>query len=80
LVAAHHGHGLPLFDRGPDAVQSGWDDCEPEVVDALRELFGEYGRYELERARLGRQLGVHRLAYLEALLRCADMQISREGR
>jgi CRISPR-associated endonuclease/helicase Cas3 len=80
LVAAHHGHGLPLFDRGPDAVRSGWEDCEPDIVDALHELFGEYGRYELERARLGRQLGVHRLAYLEALLRCGDMQISREGR
>ena len=75
----HHGHGLPLFNRGPDAVLDGWDECEQDVVEAVRELFGEYGRYELERARLVGALGLHRLAFLEGLLRCADMQVSIEG-
>jgi hypothetical protein len=80
LVAAHHGHGLPLFNRDADEVLNGWTECDPDVVAALKELYGPSGRYELERARLQRTLGVHRLAHLEALLRCADMQVSREGR
>jgi CRISPR-associated endonuclease/helicase Cas3 len=77
---AHHGHGLPLFNRGRDAILDGWDGCEPDVREAVSELFGGCGRYELERARLIAALGLHRLAFLEALLRCADMQVSREGR
>lgn len=80
VVAGHHGHGLPLFDRDPAAVLGDWAGCEPEVEAAVQELFGPFGVYERERSRLQRSLGVHRVAYLEALLRCADMQISREGR
>jgi len=80
IGAAHHGHGLPLFDRDADALLGDWDGGDPAVAEAVRLLFGPSGRYELERTRLQRSLGVHRLAYLEALLRCADMQVSREGR
>lgn len=80
VCCGHHGHGLPLFDRGPEAALDGWDDCDADVREALTELFGPCGRYELERARLTRTLGLHRLTFLEALLRCADMQVSREGR
>lgn len=80
LGGGHHGHGLPLFNRDPEAALDGWDDCPDEVRDGMAELFGPHGRYELERTRLLRKLGLHRLTYLEALLRCADMQISREGR
>jgi CRISPR-associated endonuclease/helicase Cas3 len=79
LVASHHGHGMPLFDRSPEAVLDGWDGCDARVEDALKELFGPCGRYELERARLERALGLHRSLHLQALLRCADMQVSREG-
>lgn len=79
IVAAHHGHGRTLFNRGPADVLDGWSGCDPQVVDELERLFGEYGSYELERRRLQRNLGIHRLAYFEALLRCADMQVSREG-
>lgn len=78
--AAHHGHGLPLFDRDPDALVGDWEACPPDVRAALDELFGPHGRYATERARLRRTLGVHGLSYLEALLRAADMQVSREGR
>jgi CRISPR-associated endonuclease/helicase Cas3 len=79
LSAAHHGHGRALFNRDADALLGEWDTCDPAIVEAARQLFGPSGRYELERTRLQRALGVHRLAYLEALLRCADMQVSREG-
>jgi CRISPR-associated endonuclease/helicase Cas3 len=79
IGGGHHGHGLSPFTRGPDSLLDGWKDCELAVVEAARELFGDCGRYELERARLLRRLGLHRLSFLEALLRCADMQVSREG-
>jgi len=78
-TAAHHGHGRPLFDRNHLEVLEGWADHDPRVADELAWLFGPHGRYEALRADLQRALGVHRLAYLEALLRCADMQVSREG-
>lgn len=78
LIAAHHGSGRPLFDRDHVAVRDGWDACPGGVVDALAELFGPGGVYEIEREMAQRRLGVHRLAFLEAVLRCADMQVSRE--
>ncbi|PZS09787.1 MAG: hypothetical protein DLM64_09985 [Solirubrobacterales bacterium] len=79
VVAAHHGHGRTLFNRDEREVLDDWSGCEDAVVLELQRLFGAYGRYELERSRLQRELGVHRLAFLEALLRCADIQVSREG-
>lgn len=78
LTAAHHGNGRPMFNRDADAVLAGWNDAPADVAAALAELFGSHGCYEMDRAALQRELGVHRLAFLEALIRCADMQISRE--
>lgn len=80
IAASHHGHGRPLFDRDAEAMLNGWPDCERRLADAVWALFGPSGRYELERLKLQRRTGIHRLAYLEALLRCADMQISQEGK
>lgn len=80
IVAAHHGHGRPLFGLTADQMLDQWPDCEQELVQAVEYLFGPYGRYELERMKLQRKVGIHRLAYVEALLRCADMQVSREGK
>jgi CRISPR-associated endonuclease/helicase Cas3 len=79
LVGAHHGRGRPLFDRGT-AVLDGWQDCPVDVAAAAAQLFGPRGTYELLRAQARDKVGVLRLAWLEALLRCADMQVSREGR
>lgn len=79
LVAGHHGRGRPLFDRGALDLLDGWAECPAAVQTWVAQLFGGSGRYELLRAQTQRRLGVHRLAWLEALLRCADMQVSREG-
>jgi CRISPR-associated endonuclease/helicase Cas3 len=79
LVAAHHGRGRPLFDRrGADLIDR-WTDCPGEVQDWVEKLYGAYGQYELMRADTQRAFGVHGLCWLEALVRCADMQTSREG-
>jgi CRISPR-associated endonuclease/helicase Cas3 len=79
LVAAHHGRGRPIFDRGAGDLLDGWSECPDEVRVWADRLFGPSGSYEDERARVEQRLGVHRLALLEALLRCADIQVSREG-
>lgn len=80
LTAAHHGHGRPMFDRDVDALIATWSACPPDVRDAAMRLFGPAGEYEAIRDSVSRRLGIHRLAYFEALLRCADMQVSREGK
>lgn len=79
LVAGHHGRGRPVFDRAASDLLDGWNGCPDDARTWVERLFGARGRYELERTRVQRQLGVHRLAFLEGLLRCADMQVSREG-
>lgn len=78
LTAAHHGNGRPLFNRDVDGVLAGWAECPKPVAVALGELFGPAGRYESDRAAVEQAHGVHRIAFLEALVRCADMQVSRE--
>jgi CRISPR-associated endonuclease/helicase Cas3 len=79
LVAAHHGRGRPLFDRQAEDLLDGWAECPPAVAEWVTRLFGPMGEYEHFRAEAQRRHGVHGLAWLEALLRCADMQVSREG-
>jgi CRISPR-associated endonuclease/helicase Cas3 len=78
LVAAHHGRGRALFNRGIEDLLEGFDDCTPELRAAAEGLFGDFGHYELLRAKATRKYGAYELAWLEALLRCADVQISKE--
>jgi CRISPR-associated endonuclease/helicase Cas3 len=80
VVAGSHGCGRLLFDRGADGLLDGWQDCPPAVREWVARLYGPNGEYELLRAAAQRERGVHGLCWLEALLRCADMQVSREGR
>jgi CRISPR-associated endonuclease/helicase Cas3 len=79
VIAGHHGRGRPLFDRGDVDLVDGWGACPAAVGDRVRLLFGPGGCYEAARSRARDEVGAYRLAWLEALLRCADMQISREG-
>lgn len=80
LCAAHHGVGRPSFDRDADALLDGWSSPPTEVVREAHRLFGDCGAFERERDLTQREWGIHALAHLEALLRCADIQVSREGR
>jgi CRISPR-associated endonuclease/helicase Cas3 len=79
LVGAHHGRGRAHFDRGAADLLDSWAECPPEIEAHVHELFGAFGRYELLRSAARTRCGVLRLTWLEALLRCADMQVSREG-
>lgn len=80
IELGHHGHGQGPFMQRAEAVLEGWPTCPDEVRSAIKQLFGPRGTYEREREALQRRLGVHGLAYLQSLLRAADMQISREGK
>lgn len=80
LVAAHHGRGRPLFDRMATELLDRWQGCGDLVLQWADRLFGAAGEYELLRQQAQRRHGVHGLAWLEALVRCADMQVSKEGR
>jgi len=79
LVGSHHGRGRPLFDRVAPEVIDDWEGCESAVRDWVWRLFGDCGEYEILRQQAQRRFGIYGLAWLEALLRCADMQVSREG-
>jgi CRISPR-associated endonuclease/helicase Cas3 len=79
LVAAHHGKGRPLFDRDDAGLLDAWPQCPPDAEAWVTRLFGPAGTYELLRAQTEQTYGVHGLAWREALVRAADMQVSREG-
>ncbi|MEV5412129.1 type I-U CRISPR-associated helicase/endonuclease Cas3 [Thermopolyspora sp. NPDC052614] len=73
LIGTSHGHGRPGFPH--TSAQLGAD---PHLVDLARRLFDE-GAWDHLIERTHTDLGVWGCAYLEALLRCADGQISGEG-
>ena len=79
LVAVHHGKGRPLFDRDDAGLLDAWAQCPPDAESWVARLFGPAGTYELLRTQTERAYGVHGLAWREALVRAADMQVSREG-
>jgi CRISPR-associated endonuclease/helicase Cas3 len=68
LIAAHHGHARPHFD--PD----GWDveNHESSNAETAHEAMRRYGR-------LQRRFGRWGLAWLESLVRCADVAASRQA-
>lgn len=67
LVTAHHGFARPVIDT------SGCDDAPPSVLER------KVGEIALRFARLQRRYGPWGLAWLEALLRAADQQASRDN-
>ncbi|MBK5943805.1 type I-G CRISPR-associated helicase/endonuclease Cas3g [Halorhodospira halophila] len=66
LIAAHHGHGRPGFP-----LRRQWD---PELPDGISQRLAEDAEHRY--ARLQRHFGAWGLAWLEALLKCADAWVS----
>lgn len=68
LIAAHHGWGRPHFER------RAWDrEAQIKANEALAtEVMQRFGRLQLKYGRWG-------LAWLESLLRCADIAASKEA-
>jgi CRISPR-associated endonuclease/helicase Cas3 len=77
LIGTTHGHGRPWFPHTASDLLTPCDSTDTQEIAAL--LFDEGGWDELiEDTQL--RYGVWGCAYLEALLRAADGQISAEGR
>ncbi|MFE1595058.1 type I-U CRISPR-associated helicase/endonuclease Cas3 [Nocardia sp. NPDC058705] len=76
LVGTSHGHGRPGF---PHSAQELVDTQSPEARATTAELF-DRGSWDELIESTHEQWGTWGCAYLEALLRAADCQISQEGR
>lgn len=74
LVGTSHGAGRPWFGHGPDELVPA-DHPDRETVVAIF----EDGQWDELVERLGIERGAWRMAYLEALIRAADHQVSKEG-
>ena len=79
LIGTSHGRGRTTFSDGSESLLPEREGITPEVIEAAEELFDD-GAWDDLFERLSRRYGPWGLAYLEALLRTADQQISAEGR
>lgn len=76
LVGTSHGHGRPFFPHGPEAFDGEQSVASP---DAIAELFTNGSGWSDVIDATHRRFGVWGSAYLEAILRAADCQVSEEG-
>lgn len=77
LVGTSHGRGRGTFDHPPGELRA--DRIGPDVAAAAEHLFGAAGEWEQLVEATEAQWGVWGCAYLEAVVRAADCQVSREG-
>lgn len=77
LVGTSHGLGRPFFPHGSRGLLPG--SATDSFRDAADELFETGAGWSGVLARTEREFGIWGCAYLEALLRAADCQVSREG-
>lgn len=79
LVATHHGHARPLLplvvDHAPRAVEGEIDGVKVASWSSDTVDLDQPGRFSRLNARYGRW----GLAFLETIVRCADMTVSTEG-
>ena len=79
LVGTTHGHGLNSFLHGSETLLPPNEPVSRELRTAAAELF-DFGEWESVVERTQRRFGLWGIAYLEAILRAADVQISAEGK
>lgn len=77
LIGTTHGHGRSMFIQSAEQLCTGLSDSD--LLSQAQELFVEGGWDELME-RTGIQHRWWGASYLEALLRAADCQVSKEGR
>lgn len=79
LVGTSHGHGRAMFDDDAARLLPSDQEIDEDLRAAAEYLF-DYGAWEQIVDRTNRRYGVWGMAYLEAILRASDMQVSSEGR
>lgn len=77
LAGTSHGRGRGVFDHPP--YELGAHKIDPDAASAADKLFGADAQWERLVSTTHDRWGVWGCAYLEAILRAADCQISREG-
>lgn len=77
LAGTSHGRGRPFFPSGADSLLRG--ECAADVVAAARDLFETGAGWADVLTVTDRRYGVWGTAFLEAVLRAADCQVSAEG-
>lgn len=77
LVGTSHGCGRPFFPHGVPQLLA--DEQNPRWTAAAKELFATGAGWSGVLGRTEHDFGIWGCAYLEALLRAADCQVSREG-
>lgn len=79
LIGTTHGYGRALFNQGTASLISDFSGVYPEVHRSAVRLFDE-GLWEALVEQTNLDYGYWTCAYLEALLRAADVTVSAEGR
>ncbi len=79
LVGTSHGRGRGDFMQVTDQLFAGRTELDAAHLTSAQKLF-DHGGWEALVERTDRTYGVWACAYLEALLRAADCQVSGEGR
>lgn len=77
LTGTSHGHGRPFFPHGVDSLLGG--EQSESVREAASDLYGGGGRWFSLVRNTDLEWGWWAIAYLEAVLRAADGQVSAEG-
>lgn len=78
LIGTSHGHGRPFFPHGPASLVAGAD-LPREIVERIDELYLTGAGWSELTERTDADFGVWGVAYLEAVVRAADAQVSGEG-
>ena len=79
LVGTSHGNGRSVFHDNAEKLVHEMSGVDSATVEAARELFSK-GRWEYIVDKTHLKYGYWSCAYLEAVLRAADVTISAEGR
>lgn len=77
LVGTSHGHGRPFFPHGAQTLMG--EERGPALRAAAEQLFSTGAQWADVLERTHEEHGLWGAAYLEALLRAADCQVSKEG-
>lgn len=80
LIGTSHGHGRSTFNHASDfLLPQGEEQFDPALVSHAKDLF-DRGGWESLIDRTNARYGFWAAAYLESLLRAADITVSKEGR
>lgn len=80
LIGTSHGHGRSTFNQASASLlPQASEEYDPQLIRSAQEFF-DNGLWESVIAKTAQEYGFWGVSYLEALLRAADITVSKEGR